>query len=132
MRSRPQHVDEQTIMRAAAEGWGLRLRDLEYVPEGGGAYHWSGRTADGRRWFVTCDDLDTKPWFGPDRDSVCRGLLTAYGAAMALRADGMACVAPPVPAAAGPPALRIRGRHPLAMFEHVHGEPGRWGRPLPR
>src|SRR4051794_10376964 len=132
MRSRPQHVDEQAIMGAAAEGWGLRLRGLEYVPEGGGAYHWSARTADGRRWFVTCDDLDTKPWFGADRESVCHGLLRAYGAAMALRADGMAFVAAPVPTAAGAPAIRIDERHTLAMFEHVPGEPGRWGRPLPR
>ena len=132
MRSRPEHVDEQAIVQAAADGWGLDLQTLEYVPEGGGAYHWSAPTADGRRWFVTCDDLDTKPWFGPDRESVGNGLLAAYRAAMALRAGGLPFVAAPIPTISGAPAIRIDDRHTVALFEHVNGEPGRWGRPISR
>src|SRR4029453_12194244 len=75
-------VGEDAIKDVVAERWGLRIGDLRYVPEGGGAYHWIAYAVDGRRWFVTCDDLDTKPWLGSDRDSVFDGLRAAYQTAM--------------------------------------------------
>ena len=64
MRSPLERVDEKVIASVVAAGWGLRVSELRYFPEGGGAYHWIARADDARRWFVTCDDLDTKPWLG--------------------------------------------------------------------
>ena len=126
MRSPLELVGEDEIARVVAAGWGLAIRELCYFPEGGGAYHWIA-AGDGRRWFVTCDDLDTKPWLGPDRDSVFGGLLAAYGTAMELRASGLPFVVAPTATGAGAPAVRVDERHSLSVFDYTEGEPGRWG-----
>jgi spectinomycin phosphotransferase len=123
-------VDETDITSLVSDRWGLSLDGFRYFPEGGGAYHWIARTSDGERWFVTCDDLDTKPWLGSERDAVFDGLLAAYAAATDLRAAGMEFVAAPVPSASGAPAERIDARHSVSVFDYVEGEPGTWGRPI--
>jgi len=130
VRSPPERVEEKTIATVVAHAWRLPLNDLRYFPEGGGAYHWFAGSDDGRRWFVTCDDLAIKPWLGADHDVVFDGLLAAYGAAIDLRAAGLSFVAAPVPTASGAPAARIDARHSVSLFEHVDGEPGQWGRPV--
>ena len=66
MRGRPEHFDVQDVTDLVAEHWRVHVEDLDYLPEGAGAYHWVMRTADGRRWLLTCDDLDIKPWLGSD------------------------------------------------------------------
>jgi spectinomycin phosphotransferase len=130
VRSPLERVDEKVITDVVAAGWGLTITELRYFPEGGGAYHWTAQTGDARRWFVTCDDLDIKPWLGADRDSVFDGLLAAYGSAMDLRAAGLPFVMAPIATVAGAPAERVDARHSLSVFEHADGEPGRWGRPV--
>ena len=130
MRSRPEGVEEETVAGVVAARWGLRIGRLRYVPEGGGAYHWVAQGHDGRTWFVTCDDLDTKPWLGAGRDAVFDGLLGAYGTAMALRAAGLSFVAAPLPTVAGAPAERIDDGHSVSVLAYAEGEPGRWGRPV--
>lgn len=125
-----ERVEEKVITNVVAAGWGLRIGELRYFPEGGGAYHWIAHTDDARRWFVTCDDLDTKPWLGSDRDSVFDGLLAAYGTAMDLRTAGLSFVAGPIETVAGAPAERVDERHSVSVFEYADGEPGQWGRPV--
>jgi spectinomycin phosphotransferase len=128
VRSSFERVAESVIVEAIVEGWGIAVRHLEYFPEGGGAYHWVMHAERGGRWFVTCDDLDTKPWLGCDRDSVFDGLVTAYGAAMELRrAAGLSFVVAPLASRRGSPAERIDERHSVAIFEHVGGQAGHWG-----
>ena len=127
MRSPLELVSEQQIASVVAGAWGQAIRDLRYFPEGGGAYHWIAEAGDGRRWFVTCDDLDTKPWLGSDRDSVFGGLLVAYGTAMELRATGLRFVVAPLATGAGEPAVRVDERHSVSVFDYTEGEPGRWG-----
>ncbi|MGH9184730.1 MAG: hypothetical protein ACRD0U_02765 [Acidimicrobiales bacterium] len=100
---------------------------MRYLPVGGGAYHWMYTDA-ARRWFVTCDDLDTKPWLGSDRDMVFEALLAAYDTAMALRASGSAFVVAPFAARSGAPAERVDDRYSVSGLEYVEGTPGQWGR----
>jgi spectinomycin phosphotransferase len=130
VRSRLERVAENAIRDAVTQGWGLEVDELRYLPEGGGAYHWIAHADDGQRWFVTCDDLDSKPWLGKDRDTVFDGLGAAYGAAMDLRVAGCAFVVTPIAAVSGAPAQRVDDRHTVAVFDYVDGEPGQWGRPL--
>ena len=132
MRSRPEDLGDDRVRAAVVDHWGLDLVELAHVPVGGGAHHWTARTADGRRWFVTGDDLDTKPWLGTDRDTVFDGVLDAYGAATDLRSSGLAFVVAPVPSGGGAPAVRLDDRYSVSLFEYVEGEAGRWGRSLPR
>jgi spectinomycin phosphotransferase len=130
MRSPLERVAEQVIVDIVRAAWELPVQALRYVPEGGGAYHWIGLTDEGARWFVTCDDLDTKPWLGADRDSVFTGLLAAYGAAHELHASGLSFVVAPVPSGSGGLAERVDDRHSVSVFAHVEGQPGQWGRPI--
>jgi hypothetical protein len=58
---------------------------MEYVPEGGGSYHWKLTGDDGQSRFVTVDDLDGKDWLGGTRGAVFEGLERALGTAAALR-----------------------------------------------
>jgi spectinomycin phosphotransferase len=79
---------------------------------------------------VTCDDLDTKPWLGSDRDSVFRGLQAAYTTASHLRSAGLEFVVAPIATITGGVAERIDERHSLSVFEHIEGQPGQWGESL--
>jgi spectinomycin phosphotransferase len=130
MRSPSAWVSERTIEAAVIDGWALRIHRVRYLPEGGGAYHWVAFDDDDRRWFLTCDDLTTKPWLGSDADAVFEGLLRGYRTAIDLRTAGLPFVVAPIPNLSGEPAVRIDGRHSLAVLDYVDGVPGRWGRPL--
>lgn len=130
MRSAFDRVAEPVLIDAIRSGWGLPVRQLRYFPQGAGAYHWIAVTKAEARWFVTCDDLDTKPWLGADRDTVFSGLLAAYRTAHDLHESGLGFVVAPVPSASGGLAERLDDRHSLSVFEHVEGEPGRWGQPM--
>lgn len=130
MRSRFEPITEQAIRDAVLDGWGLKLVELRYLPEGGGAYHWAGCTRAGSRWFVTIDDLDTKPWLGGDRDSVFNGLVACYRAAMDLRVSGSSFVVAPEATSSGAAAERVDERHSVCVFEYVDGEHGQWGQAL--
>jgi spectinomycin phosphotransferase len=130
VRSPPDDVQVDEVAGVVRREWRLAVGRLDYFPEGGGAHHWVARDADGRRWFVTCDDLDTKPWLGTDRDAVFAGLLAAYGAAMDLRTAGVDFVVAPVPTRSDEPAIRFDGGHGLAVFPYVAGDPGRWGQDM--
>src|SRR3954447_6926035 len=121
---------EDVITTALADGWGLTATELRYFPEGGGAYHWIAESSDGRRAFVTCDDLDTKPWLGSNRDDVFAALTAAYRTAMDLRAADLAFVVAPVLTADGATAIRIDERHSLSVSTYVDGDAGRWGEPV--
>jgi spectinomycin phosphotransferase len=129
VRSPFERVDEEAIRNAVADGWALPIGRLRYVPEGAGAYHWTTHTDD-VPWFITCDDLDTKPWLGSDRESVFDGLLAAYRTAIELRRAGLEFIVAPRPMLSGAPGARVDNRHSVSVFEYVAGEPGRWGRPV--
>jgi spectinomycin phosphotransferase len=130
VRSRLELVAEDTIRDLVVDGWALPVGELSYLPEGGGAYHWIAHGDACRRWFVTCDDLQTKPWLGTDPQTVFDRLLAAYLTALALRTGGLDFVVAPIPSRSGAPAVRVDDRHSVAVFEHVDGEAGRWGRPM--
>jgi spectinomycin phosphotransferase len=74
--------------KTLAEGWNLRAAVMEYVPEGGGSYHWKLTGEDGQPHFVTVDDLDDKDWMGDTRAAVFEGLGRALSTAAALRYGG--------------------------------------------
>jgi spectinomycin phosphotransferase len=130
MRSRPDGRTEASVVKNLAQSWQLDIAGIEYFPEGGGAYHWHVRSADGSRWFVTCDDLDTKPWLGSTRDGVFDRLCAAYATATTLHAAGASFVVAPTASPFGPTAVRISDRYSVAVFAHVDGSAGRWGEPL--
>ena len=130
MRSPFDRLSRERIVDAISQYWGLDVVELRYVPLGAGAYHWAATTSDHERYFVTCDDLDTKPWLGSDFDSVFHGLQAAYATASHLRSAGLEFVVAPIATISGAVAERIDERNSLSVFEHVDGQPGQWGQTL--
>ena len=130
MRSLPERIDMQAVHDVVVDRWALNVGALRYVAEGSGAYHWIADTDEATRWFVTCDDLETKPWLGNDPNTVFDGLLVAYRAAMDLRESGLGFVIAPVESLSGAAAERVDDRHSVSLFEYIAGEAGHWGHPL--
>src|SRR5581483_5274010 len=130
MRALPVGIEEHEILEALAAGWRLDEARLSYVPKGGGSYHWLAEIGGGRRFFVTVDDLETKPWLGEDRDAGWTGLRAAYETSLALQERGLSFVVAPLRSAAGEAAMRLSSRFSLAVFPFVDGTPGAWGQPL--
>lgn len=85
MRARPAGISDQRIHATLTQAWDLQAQELEYSPVGAGSYHWIAKDRTGRRYFVTVDDLDTKPWLGTDREHAYTGLRRCYETARRLR-----------------------------------------------
>jgi spectinomycin phosphotransferase len=99
---------------------------MEYLPEGGGAYHWKLSDRSGRVYFVTVDDLDDKDWIGATRPEVLAGLGQALSTATALRDEAALTfvVAPIAPETGGPldwrtPAARYPDGGPDTVLRRV-------------
>src|SRR5262249_18410309 len=105
-----------------AQAWQLRAASMKYLPEGGGGHHWVVAGHDGRRHFVTVDDLDCKDWLGDTRDAVLTGLRRALGTAAGVRPGaGLEFVVAPVPALDGEFTSRLDSRHAVSVFPFLAG-----------
>lgn len=112
----------QRLGKALAEGWHLRATSMEYLPEGAGGHHWVLTGEDGRRHFVTVDDLDGKDWMGDTRGPVFEGLRRALGTATALRYEaGLEFVVAPIPTHDGQPLCRLDDRYAVSVFPFLAG-----------
>jgi len=131
LRSYPDDVDERELIAALTGAWTLDVKALAYVPEGGGGYHWSGETHDGRRWFLTVDDLGVKPWLGHQPDEVFASLAGAFNVALALQEQvGCEFVVAPIRTRSASSLHRLSARYSLAVFPFVDGQPREWGTPF--
>ena len=71
----PATVDQRDLLRHLVSAWGLAADEhLRYVPKGAGSYHWIAAALGKPAYFITVDDLDTKPWIGRERDETFEGL----------------------------------------------------------
>jgi spectinomycin phosphotransferase len=132
MRDRPAGVTERELSAALADGWQLRVADVQYAPVGGGSYHWVVRDSEDRKWFATVDDLDVKRWLGADRAAVSEGLRAAMDVAFALRhRHGLRFVLAPRLARNGLTVLRLDSRYAVALFPFVDGASAPFGAELP-
>jgi spectinomycin phosphotransferase len=115
----PEEFDVDAMVDRLAEQWGIAVELAEYLPVGAGSYHWSIAEADGKRSFVTVDDLDRKPWLGATRDAVFHGLGRAFDTAVALRDEGLHFVIAPIATGTGHTLDRVAPRYSLALFPFV-------------
>src|SRR5215813_3483509 len=127
VRSLPVDLVPERLGRALAEGWRL-AGSIEYVPEGGGSYHWKLTGDDGQSHFVTVDDLDGKDWLGGTKDAVFEGLGRALGTAAALRYGvGLEFVVAPIAASDGGLLRRLDDRYTVCVFPFLAGRSYRFG-----
>jgi spectinomycin phosphotransferase len=124
----PEGLSRGDLVASLVSGWGLGVRDVGYVPEGAGSYHWRVVDDGGVRYFVTVDDLDAKPWLGTTREVAFGGVGRAFATAAALRDDAhLAFVAAPVPALDQTVVRRLDDRYSVAVFPYLDGRSGRFG-----
>ncbi|HET7017535.1 MAG TPA: phosphotransferase [Streptosporangiaceae bacterium] len=122
MRSLPTDLEPERLRAALASGWDLGSGSLEYLPEGGGAYHWQLTGRQGQRHFVTVDDLDSKDWIGTTRSEVFAGLGRALGTATTLANEAeLEFVVAPIAAEDGEPLRRIDDRYAVSVFPFLPG-----------
>lgn len=127
MRSLPEEFEASALIGVLADGWGFDIEDADYAAVGGGSYHWVVNDREGRRGFVTVDDLDQKPWLGETRESVFENLSRAFDTAVALRDGGLGFVVAPIPTSRGETVRRVGPRYTVALFPFVDGQAGRFG-----
>ena len=122
MRSPPEDLVPERLSKTLAEGWNLRAAAMDYVPEGGGGYHWKLTGEDGQPHFVTVDDLDDKDWMADTRTAVFEGLGRALSTAATLRYEaGLEFVVAPTAARDGEPLRRLDGRYTVSVFPFLAG-----------
>ena len=127
MRARPEGIDESSIGDALREGWDFDVAVATYAPVGGGSYHWEVADSDGRRGFVTVDDLGQKAWLGETHDEVLEELRCAFDTSSVLWEGGLDFVVAPIPAREGGTLRRLDARYSIALFPFVDGEAGIFG-----
>lgn len=131
MNERPAGLGDDDLLPHLVDGWSLSEPALAYAPLGFGSYHWIATEAGGERYFVTVDDLDTRPWLGADRQSAFQGLGRALGTALALRREGgLEFVVAPMPDRDGAAARRVDDRHAVALLPYLQGSTGDFGSPV--
>jgi len=124
----PATLDERELLRALSRAWALEADDLRYVPKGAGSYHWVADLLGSPTYFITVDDLETKPWIGQGREVTFEGLGLAYEVAWELRHyAGLPLVVAALRRPNGSIALRLSGQYSVAVFPFIDGNSGTWG-----
>ena len=128
VRTLPEGFDVSRLAPSLAQGWGIVPTEADYLAVGFGSYHWGVSGDDGRRHFVTVDDLDHKPWFGRTREAAHVGLAKAFDTARDLIGDcALEFVVAPLPTTQGTAIHRVGERHTVAVFPFVEGRSGDFG-----
>jgi Phosphotransferase enzyme family len=117
-------LDERVIAGALASGWELETESLRYAALGFGSHHWVAVARDGRRWFVTVDELDR---LDGEPDVAFARLAAAFETARRLRDSGLEFVVAPLADAHGDVLRRITGAFTVSVFPHVDGSAGSFG-----
>jgi aminoglycoside phosphotransferase (APT) family kinase protein len=125
--TRPVALSEAALAQILERQWDLSVASLAYLPLGAGSHHWEVVDGNGRRWFVTVDELDAKRQ-EPDEslDAAFERLLAALTTARQIRDAGLAFVVAPRPAADGRPVVRD-GVFAAAVYPFVEGVSFAWG-----
>jgi hypothetical protein len=117
-------LDERVIATALASGWALDIESLEYAAVGFGSHHWVAGGRDGRRVFVTVDELD-RPAGTPE--VAFTRLAAAFETARRLRDGGLEFVVAPTPNAHGDVLFRLTDRFAMCVFPYLEGTAGHFG-----
>jgi spectinomycin phosphotransferase len=113
---------------AVLRGWELQVTSLRYLPVGAGSHHYLATDTEGRRWFVTVDELLVKlfgmmgptfvPWLEVDLDAGYEVLDRAFQTVAALRAAGLEFVHAPITRPDGAVLTRL-GDFAVSVFPYI-------------
>ncbi|MDQ3656251.1 MAG: phosphotransferase, partial [Chloroflexota bacterium] len=127
MRTPPGDLDLESVALVLSERWNIEATSLDYVPLGFGSHHWIAASVDGKKWFLTADDLRAHH-SGEDEETAFENLTTAFETAAALRdTAGLTWVVGPTATRAGDPIVRLTNQFSLAVFPYLDVEPTEFG-----
>lgn len=121
MFTRPDSIDDPTIVTALRAGWRLDVSGVEYLAAGFGSHHWVAQLADGARRFVTVDDLASRDFLGQHPATAFDGLSQAFTVAQRLHEHGLQWVVGPLPGSDGSLVRWLSADHSIAVFPYVDG-----------
>lgn len=128
----PETFNDRALLFALAAHWDLRADSVRYVPKGVGSYHWVAAVRGHPGYFVTVDDLDTKPWISDQLQAAFAGLQVAYETARVLENQaGLSWVVGPLQAIDGSVIVRLSDQYAVTVFPFVEGAAGHWGDQVP-
>jgi hypothetical protein len=128
VRSAPDDLADDELAAALTRHWVIAVASMAYRPVGFGSHHWEVVDADGVRWFITADELDTKRRTRDEPlDSAFARLRSALLAARDLRACGRDFVVAAVPAVDGEPVVRLGARYAVAAYPFMEARSFAWG-----
>lgn len=129
MNSEPAGLDRGALV-SALRAWELSVTSLSYLPVGAGSHHYLALDSDGRRWFVTVDELLAKlfgmlgptfvPWLDVDLDAAFDSLDRAFRTAVTLRQAGLEFVHAPIAQPDGEVLTRL-GDYAVSVFPFIDG-----------
>ena len=125
MFTRPDNLSDAQVVEALG-AWELSIDTIEYAPVGFGSYHWRV-IADGRRWFVSADDVEAKRRDRESLEESRRRLRVALSTAWFLRRAGLTFVVAPIRTSEGAIIEVVDHRYAVALYPHVDGESRSWG-----
>ena len=126
--TQPDGLNDDDVTETLLRGWGLVADNVGYAALGFGSHHWHAVAGD-TQWFVTVDDLDSRRQNVADTRLRARQRLNAaLSGAYALQRQGRSFVVAPVPSGAGSVLENVDERYVLALYPHIEGRAGSWGR----
>lgn len=127
MRTPPGDLNLESVALVLSGRWNIEAASLNYVPLGFGSHHWIAASGDGKKWFLTADDLRNHHC-GEDEETAFENLTTAFETAAALRdVSNLSFVIGPVADTAGSPIVRLTNQFSLAVFPYLDVEPTEFG-----
>jgi spectinomycin phosphotransferase len=131
MRTRPADVDDQQLIVALREGWGVEADALEYVAIGGGTHHWRATDERGKLHWLSLDDLDDKPFLDLSWPAALDKLTRALQSARTLSEQGLDFVLAPKPTSDKNIVVPLTARYVLSLYPFLTGSTFKWGQQLP-
>lgn len=119
----PEDLTRRSVLNAVRSGWGFRGVRCEYLAVGFGSHHYVLTADDGRRRFVTVDDLRQSDHVPA---AATRQLARALGTAMELAAAGLPFVVAPMAGTDGSPLAHVDD-FAVSVFPYVRGRSGHFG-----
>lgn len=121
----PSGLPDEMLLAVLDERWGIAGRSIEYAPLGFGSHHWRVEGVDGRRWFVTVDELRRRS-LDEVPEAAFERLRAALATARELCDGGLDFVVAPVPDRAGEVVARIGERYAVACYPLLEGRQFAW------
>src|SRR5689334_6602050 len=117
----PVDLSEAALLAALDRDWGMTVDEISYQPLGFGSHHWAASRGL-QRWFITVDELDSKPCAGDESlDAAYLRLRAALATARALHDHGHSAPVAPILAREGAPVVRLATRFAVAVYPFVDG-----------